>query len=35
MHLVKIGMIGTAIWTALLMSFTTGCASGGWQLTRQ
>lgn len=34
MSVLKLGMIGTAIWSALLMSLSTGCASGGWKLTR-
>lgn len=33
MKLIKFGMIFTAIWTAVLA--TTGCASGGWKITRQ
>lgn len=34
MQFKKWGMIGTAIWSAWLVSVSTGCASGGWKLTR-
>lgn len=35
MQIKKWGMIGTAVWSAWLVSVSTGCASGGWKLTRE